>query len=60
MCNALVDVLVDLEVSDYLQPMLVSEKEGISKPDAALFHMACQRVGISPSDSAHVGDELQW
>lgn len=55
-----VSVLADLEVSDYLQPIVTSEIEEIEKPDARLFHIACQRAGVPAVNAAHVGDELVW
>ena len=56
----LVDVLEDLKVAEYFEPKLISEIEGIEKPDAAMFNLACQRAGVSTSSAAHVGDELKW
>lgn len=55
-----VSVLADLEVSDYLQPIVTSEIEEIEKPDARIFHIACQRAGVPVVNAAHVGDELVW
>ena len=30
---------------------------GAAKPDAAIFRLACERLGVEPRDVAHVGDD---
>lgn len=30
---------------------------GVAKPDAAIFHHACERLGIEPGNVLHVGDD---
>jgi putative hydrolase of the HAD superfamily len=40
-------------------PVLASMDElGRGKPDPAVFHLACRRLGLPPARVAHVGDEL--
>ncbi|KAH7925951.1 HAD-superfamily hydrolase [Leucogyrophana mollusca] len=59
-------VLKDLEVSQYLNPVLLSEEVGVEKPDAEIFRKACRLLPqngsaagvISPHEGVHVGDEL--
>lgn len=36
----------------------VSAIEETGKPDAAIFHRACARVGVAPAEALHVGDSL--
>ena len=36
--------------------VLVSGKEGLRKPDAAIFHMLCERYGIEPQGSVFIDD----
>lgn len=36
---------------------LGAREHGSSKPDAGIFHAACARLGIAPSDVLHVGDD---
>ncbi|HEV2606828.1 MAG TPA: HAD family hydrolase, partial [Xanthomonadaceae bacterium] len=36
---------------------LGAREHGSSKPDAGIFHAACTRLGIAPSDVLHVGDD---
>jgi putative hydrolase of the HAD superfamily len=42
------DLLVDI--------VLISETEGLRKPDLALFHRAAERLGVEPSCCLFVGD----
>ena len=45
-----------LGLADLMDAVLISEREGIRKPDAEIFHRALARVGVSPSDGWFVGD----
>ena len=36
---------------------LGAREHGSSKPDAGIFHAACARLGIAPSEVLHVGDD---
>lgn len=49
----------------YLDPMLLSEEEGIEKPDPNMFKRTLERINntgvmppIEPSQCVHVGDEF--
>lgn len=44
----------------YLDTVLLSEEEGVEKPSCAIFRRACDRLGIEPEETLHVGDELDW
>jgi putative hydrolase of the HAD superfamily len=40
-------------------PLVVASGEvGASKPDPAIFLLACERLGVDPAQAAHVGDRL--
>jgi putative hydrolase of the HAD superfamily len=40
-------------------PVVVASGEvGCAKPDAAIFALACERLGVEPAHAAHVGDRL--
>lgn len=52
-------VLADLGISSYLDPVLLSEEEGVEKPSLQIFLRACQRAGIERDEVLHVGDELE-
>ncbi len=49
-------LLERLEVRDYFPVRVISGIEGIEKPDLDLFRRALERAGVSPSDTAYVGD----
>lgn len=53
------DMLVDLELGDVFDPVVISGREGIEKPDPALYRIAVERAGIDPSRALHVGDSPQ-
>lgn len=36
--------------------VIASLEEGVEKPDSRLFQIACERIGASPSETLHVGD----
>jgi len=38
--------------------VVASGEVGVAKPDAAIFALACERLGVEPSEAAHVGDRL--
>ena len=41
---------------DAFDDIVVSADHGINKPDARLFHIALDRLGVSPAQAVHVGD----
>ena len=45
-----------LGVRDAVDAVLISETEGVRKPDAAIFHRAAQRLGVRPDECCFVGD----
>lgn len=45
-----------LGIMAYLDTILVSEIEGLRKPDPAIFHRALDRLGVQPSEAAYIGD----
>ena len=53
-------MLEDRGVMSYLDTMLYSEKEGVEKPSSEIFHRACERLGLKPEETVHIGDELDW
>jgi len=55
----MLDVLKDLDATHYLDPILISETEGIEKPSRHIFVRACDLVGVKPEETLHVGDELE-
>lgn len=45
-----------LGLSSFLDAVLISETEGLRKPDRQIFHRAVERCGVMPSQAVFVGD----
>nr|WP_246281401.1 HAD family hydrolase [Saccharibacillus qingshengii] len=45
-----------LGIADKVDTILISEAEGLRKPDPALFRRALERLGLDPGETAFVGD----
>jgi putative hydrolase of the HAD superfamily len=43
-------------IADRFEHVIVSEEASASKPDAAIFLLACEAFGTAPSDVVYVGD----
>jgi putative hydrolase of the HAD superfamily len=48
--------LACMGIGGLLDTVLISEAEGIRKPDPAIFMLACDRCGVRPNESVFVGD----
>lgn len=46
-----------LGVRDYFETVLCAAELGVSKPDAAAFHAACDALELDPAEVAYVGNE---
>ncbi|KDQ21732.1 hypothetical protein BOTBODRAFT_26159 [Botryobasidium botryosum FD-172 SS1] len=55
------NVLADLGALDFMDPCVLSELEGIEKPDTRIWDKALERSAVwkSRSEVVHVGDELE-
>jgi putative hydrolase of the HAD superfamily len=51
--NAKID---GLGIRGYFSAVLVSETEGVRKPDPEIFHRALRRLAVAPRDAVFVGD----
>ncbi|MGH2810553.1 MAG: HAD family hydrolase, partial [Actinomycetota bacterium] len=49
-------MLIEMEVAHLFDLMVISGKEGVEKPDPAIFHLAIDRSGMDPEHSVYVGD----
>lgn len=49
-------LLSGLGLGDVLNDIVCSAEVGLHKPDPRIFELACTRLGVSPSEAAHVGD----
>jgi putative hydrolase of the HAD superfamily len=38
--------------------VVISGEVGVAKPDAAIFSLACSRLGVAAAEAAHIGDRL--
>jgi len=48
-----------LGLADMVDAILISQTEGLRKPDAALFRRAAQKLGVAPQSCLFVGDNPQ-
>jgi putative hydrolase of the HAD superfamily len=49
-------MLIEMEIAHLFDFMVISGKEGIEKPDPAIFHLALERSGIAAETAIYVGD----
>lgn len=49
-------LLTHMEVADLFDPVVISGKVGIEKPDPAIFRMALDQSGVEAAESVYVGD----
>ncbi|RDI36455.1 HAD family hydrolase [Falsibacillus pallidus] len=45
-----------LGIADYFDCILISEREGIKKPDSMIFQKALKVLGTDPAESIYIGD----
>jgi putative hydrolase of the HAD superfamily len=53
--------VADLEtigLSHYFQASVAAHHFGCAKPDPAIFHAACDALGVAPHEALYVGDDL--
>ncbi|MCM3734947.1 HAD family hydrolase [Bacillus cytotoxicus] len=48
--------ICSLELEKYMDTILVSEQEGMKKPQAEIFLRALERLGVEPEESIYIGD----
>jgi putative hydrolase of the HAD superfamily len=49
-------VLRALEIEIFFDAVLISEAEGVRKPDAEIFHRALRRLDVGAEEAVYVGD----
>jgi putative hydrolase of the HAD superfamily len=52
----LASLLNGMGLGELVDTIVCSADVGLRKPDPRIFELACERLGVSPSDAAHVGD----
>jgi putative hydrolase of the HAD superfamily len=45
-----------LGIREYFDTILISEAEGVRKPQGEIFQRAMDRLGVSPAESVYIGD----
>jgi putative hydrolase of the HAD superfamily len=50
--------LAGLGIARFFDTLVIAGETGAAKPDPAIFHTACARLGVSPAETIHVGDLL--
>lgn len=45
-------------IGHYFKAAISAHAHGVSKPDAALFHIACRALACDPGEVLHVGDDM--
>lgn len=50
------EMLTAWEVTALFEPIVISGREGLEKPDPAIFRLAVERAGVAPEDAVYVGD----
>ncbi len=46
-------------IGHYFKAAISAHAHGASKPDAALFHIACRALACAPAEVLHVGDDIE-
>lgn len=50
--------LTGLGIARFFDTLVIAGELGAAKPDPVIFHTACARMGVRPSETVHVGDLL--
>ncbi len=50
--------LARLGLGHFFDTVLMPDQTGFAKPDPRQFYLACQRLGVLPEHTAHIGDSL--
>ncbi len=51
-------IKVHPELDEIFQTLIVSGREGIAKPDSAIFQLLCDRAGVLPANCVFIDDGL--
>ena len=52
--------LAAIGLSERFAVVIASGEVGVAKPDAAIFALACERLGVELAQTVHVGDRLDF
>ena len=53
-------LLAGLGLTNLFDTIIVSAEEGFEKPNPLLFERACERMGVLPHQTVHVGDDRRY
>ena len=45
-------------LAHHFQVSVAAHQLGVAKPDAAIFHAACEQLGVAPGEALYVGDDV--
>jgi len=48
--------IIALGIRDHFDAVLLPDEVGFAKPDARVFRLACEKLGVAPTEAAMVGD----
>ena len=51
--------LIQIGLDHLFHALIAAHTHGISKPDPALFHIACRELGCAPEEVVHLGDDIE-
>jgi FMN hydrolase / 5-amino-6-(5-phospho-D-ribitylamino)uracil phosphatase len=51
--------LVTIGLAPLFHSMIAAHTHGASKPDPAVFHIACRELGCAPEEVVHLGDDIE-
>lgn len=51
-------VLAEAGIAEFFEVIVISEEEGLRKPNAELFHRTCSKLAARPEDCLYIGDTL--
>lgn len=54
------DVCKALGIYDYFSSFVISSEAGFAKPSPRIFEIALRDQGVSPEESIHIGDSLEY
>ncbi|MFD1048225.1 HAD family hydrolase, partial [Kibdelosporangium lantanae] len=50
--------LAEAGITHYFDEVVIAGELGIAKPDSRIFHLTCDRLDVTPTETVHVGDRL--
>ena len=51
--------LVQIGLDHLFHAMIAAHTHGASKPERAVFHIACRELGCAPEEVVHLGDDIE-